>query len=466
MLNILHIDSGEYPLSGSLDLSAYDGVHLAGDVVLDASGAGDPAAFTLGGAVAIHGPELIDLPAIADGTHKGWRRLEFAAAHGLSPGDRVCMSNPTDYSYVNLPGRPYYRAGEWVTVGDGGGPVAELDCPLYADYDPATIGVRLLPRKTFINTGPGNLYVKGPTGAGFAAVAAIYVSHIVDSDLSWLRPLDGEYAGMVWRRCLGVTGTGYDVRQFSSGSYGYGLAQLSCQDNLISGYFRGHRHGSTTGAPADSSVTPVNRNLDVRGTIENDPAAGVGVCAANWHGNAENCRYSGEFIGGFSGGGNHNRVEGRAIAHADGIAAYIAECTGGDMSLRGLRCEAPVGNPASVLRGVIDIDGNSTGGFGAHWITGGNLDFSGITIDAPESTRGVVINNRGYAGSDPVTISLRGARFNLLDDANTYSVRIRNLSGNKVASADIDGMEHGGQAAWNVTGVTAVEGTVACGSQP
>lgn len=223
------------------------------------------------------------LPNLAATASANTRTLTFSAAPDVAPGDVIIIYNPTDYSFNNAPGRPYYRNGEFARVLSVSGTTVTLTRPLYATHPTSVQVSKLNP----IRTGISNMSIVGQAGVTLAKIS--YGQDLVFRDLD----LKGSNISMLTLdRCYNVNVTHVSAFDANSiGSTNYGITLANCQRvRLNSVDLETYRHGFTVGGDSAVNSIPV-RDIIVADSYIAGLSSAVGVTGCNLHGNAEYVRF-------------------------------------------------------------------------------------------------------------------------------------------------------------------------------
>lgn len=304
--------------------------------ITPAAGAGDYLALFTGSATA--------LPDLGADAVKGNHFVEFASAPSLNPGDVFQIYNPTDFSYSGF--RDLYRAGEYCFVKEVSGTTVYLEGALRDNY--AALDV--------------DLYKINPAKGGLANVrfesGAKGMARFIYGRRNLLENISGtavSNVGVHLDRCTEITVDDPGWRNYGIGSDDYGLVVGNSQIIRVNGgklYSR--RHPIDLGGGNLVGGVPT-RDVVVDGTsMKNDIRSNV-TCA-DFHGNAENCRYINCPIdgGGVFGGKDNGYINCRITNANAGMCLYGTEMKGGDYFALGCTLETYV-NPASGSRGIIDF---------------------------------------------------------------------------------------------------------------
>lgn len=458
----LFIPAGTYAFTKQVDFSALIGgkIILGGEVIFDFTGATAIADFPDFACILIDGDPLAALPDFASNQDKYNSGVTFATDPGLVEGDRFCIFNPTTSSWSGF--RPVYYAGEFCQVADGsGGTLVRLYGALFDTYLASAVDIYKHPNKPISITG-GHLTIKEPTAAALIGVAGFRANRIVDSDFSAIRPTRSGNAGMVINQCVGITGSGYNVRQqlVNANGTSYGVVFANSQDCVMDGIFEGGRHAVAHGGYDGVGSVPC-RDIHVSGIVRNGPDAPRGIGAYNTHGNCEYCSFTGLMDGGASLNGDHITIKGeiRIKASQQGVAIYFGEMLGTSFDCSGVKIHA-TGDPSvsPAFSGTIDIGGSNTTALTSDTKRGGVLNFDGMVIDAPNTRFPFNIANRGYTGIEKITISMRGTTWRATDADDPIFLFLQTVSGNDIDYLNIEGLNNEAGGRWSIPAGTKVKG--------
>lgn len=440
----LAIKGGVYPLAGELHFPGDFTLTTFGHVKFDGSAATSGAGFPTNCVVRFGQVSFTALPDSTIAMNEGEQRIDFAAPHGLAPGEIGCIYNQTASSYSSF--RTYYRAGEFFRVATA--PLADrvfVDSGFFASY--AAADVDLYKMNTTKVTLLGSLEVIAPEA--LPNVLAVRAQCLVDSDLSNLKAFSkNTVAALEIEKCFNVTGTGVTCLQtaLSGTSNDYGLVVSNSQFVNMEGYFLGSRHGITTGGYNDVGSVPC-REIHFKGTAK---TTFQGLAhAVNTHGNTEHFSFEGSIHGGFDGGGNHVKIKGEIHAQTDGICIYHFEMTGYDRDYSGVRCYSafPLGNAS---QGVVDLSGVNTAA--AADTIGGIVDLSSVVIDAPLAVNAFKLVQRG-AGASDARVDLSGAKVKRAAAGYVSATLTHSAPNPAFSDVDMTGFSDPGASAQSHTGL-------------
>lgn len=380
---------------------------------------------------------------------KGDLNLGFVDVHGLAPGDTFAIWNPTDSSFA--PGhRTAYHEGEFCRVARVTSTTqVVLQAPLASSYVAANVDVYKTPPRSV--TIKGSLKVR--SSDTLTSLRAVRAMQLMDCDISGLRAISpiGPSA-FEMRQCFKVSGKGVSAEQWALSGTGtdYGIIHSGCQDIQIEGFFAASRHAITTGGYG-GVCDVVNRNIQMKGTASTTFQGGVP--AVNTHGNTEYFSFEGLSYGGITLAGNFSTVRGTILGGPNGVCVEFGELSGHDHDLSGCIMRS-IGNPGAVSRGIIDLGGNTEPSLAG--TVGGTLNFRGVRIIAPNSTRALVLRQRVSTATD-ICIDIRDVSIEKLA-GSSLSLAVDAPSGSAFATLSRHGFVDNTAATQSVSNVTEIKG--------
>ena len=447
----LGIVGGTYTVTEQLTFPHGTVVHTFGRATLDASAVASLTNFPDLAVVMAGGLTLTALPKLTAASI-GDLTLNFASAHGLNAGDLFCIYNPVDSSYA--PGhRVTHHAGEYCRVARVTSPTqVVLDSPLYATYVAASMDYYKMGAGSFHIC--GDLVVKGSITLN--TMRAFRGFQLIDSDLTGLTAISPIGPSAIeLRQCVNVTGNVTGMQLALSGlGVDYGLSLVGTQDIHMSGYFLGSRHGITTGSYGQAGDV-VNRNIQIEGTAKTTSQGNV--AALNLHGNTEYFSFDGLSYGGVELAGNFSKIRGTIFGSSTGYCVWFGELSGHDHDIAGCTLRT-LSNPGNA-RGVVDLGGDTIPALAG--TLGGTINMRGVTVIAPNSTRGIMCRQRVCTATD-INIDVRDVNIQKL------AVGAVALFVDKVSGADYNVLMRSGFAdntgsIQSVAGVTTIKGARASG---
>lgn len=362
---------------------------------------------------------------------KNGKTLTFASAPNVNVGDVLVIYNPTNFSWSGY--RSYYHAGEYVRVADIAGSVVTIEGSTCAAYVKTAVTVY---RLDDMSSGRfhGFSIIGKPNSA--LPITGLKLQSLVDSSVEDVRVTDPTYIGISTVFCYNVQLRNCTATDDFGNQFGgeYGLAVINSQIiNVSGGNYSSSRHGITMGGASGTGAVP-NRYVNVIGaTISTQD----GVQAADIHGNAEYCGYFDCIIdGGLVMGGDYitadnNQIRGK---HANGpVAVLLSEMKGASLRITNNTIQ---NNQVAASRGaLIDIGGNDIV-IGPDMSSGGNIVIEGNTMLWEAATTvgysPVNIYNRGYAGSEPVSIYFNNNKIYASAETNGTATTIRKISSGSI----------------------------------
>lgn len=422
----------------------------AGNLVLDYSSAsGGSIPFPNNSCLYAYGGAQILLPSITNSPPIGSTRLIFASAHGLQPGDLICIENPTDGSLNTF--RTYYKAGEFARVLEvEDANIVRLTAPLLDAYNASDIDLYKMPAAG-IHFSVGSLSIKGSDTVQFG----FQFRNLQRSTFNGISCVGSREIEIGWYNC--VDGTGRDI---TTGKISeeltsvYGGFLSNCQNMRLDGNWMGGRHGFTlTGTGIAGYLMVPCRGNKISGEFSN--MIQNSWCSCQAHGNAIDYEFSGWFRNGVTLGGNYGRVRGRvddALYQENGTVSF-AEMHGTTFNI-----DADItaySNPIEA-RGTIDIGGGNTA-LSAPTKQGGCIKISG-TLHAPNSDRLLRMRNQGAVGLD-IGLDVSGLKITGSKPTGvSTSFQVQNVVGDPINYLDLTGFILPDGHGWSVDTVQKVFG--------
>lgn len=390
--NRLWIPRDTYQLDGGVSIQVP--IEMDGGV-LDFS-AGADFASTSNCGLLIQGDGLTPLPALSADVTQYANQLTFSTVPALSPGDVVCIHNPTDFSWSGF--RADYNAGEFVTVSRVSGTTVFLAGFTYDAYLMGAVNIYK------VESLSGNFDFNGAEIIGppisLTGGSGIRFLNLTRSQIYGLTARNANYAQIgVWQS-LDVDLYGCNAFTLENTDTGtqYGLSMANTQSvRAHGGTLVSARHGATMGG-AGGAGSVVTRDCHVFGAhISARTGSGGGDNAADFHGNVEYSSYDGcTLVGGGTFGGNKNAYRNnKIVSGTSGYALYAAEPKGCDFDFTNNEIAVRGSLPSG--RGVFDMIT-----IGANTTLGGITNISGIKMtgaDIPNAF-GINIRNNGSTASD------------------------------------------------------------------
>ncbi|KPU94695.1 hypothetical protein APR50_10455 [Variovorax paradoxus] len=348
---------------------------------------------------------LTQIPDLNSDVVAGTRTLPFTSAPGVVKGDWICIYNPTNGSWSNFPGRPYYRAGEWCEVTNVSGNTVTVARPLYASYIAADVDVY---RMNSVRFRMVNIAVLGAT----QPVGLIKCSLSVAPVLERMKGTHANDSLFEFDRCVLGKQTLMFGRNEGNGGDDYGIVASNCQHiRVIDSEVYARRHGITVGGGDNICAVPSRDIRVIRGRYSNDIASGVE--SANFHGNVEDSSFEDVISeSGFTLGGKNVSVNGGyGGANQTGSPVAISEVVGGTMAVRRAKLETSV-NPQTINRGI--IDGGSTNTVTANTKEAVTFEVRDVTVvgrNLSDSTSFLMARNAG--STQKLNIDVQGVTFDV-----------------------------------------------------
>lgn len=277
------------------------------------------------------------------------RTINIPHVDKLKPLDLICIYNPNNSSYVNLPDRPYYRAGEFIKVFSVSTASITTAGKTYDDYIASDV----------------DIYKINPLKVNFNRFQVVASNNAVDNpvrftfcdnpDLTSYVNIGSKNAGVVIDRCFGGK---IDESKATNNSalvgLNYGVLIQNCQNfRVIGGNNIAARHSVTTGGGGGICSVP-NREIIVSDAVLKSGSL-VNIGAADFHGNTEHSRYEGCTIDHASIGGKNNTLKDCTIVarDLDGCAVVFGELKGGYLDI--IDCNLIVNSQLTASRGALDF---------------------------------------------------------------------------------------------------------------
>lgn len=167
-------------------------------------------------------------------------QVPLTSAAGISPGDYICIYNPTDFSWSGY--RSTYRAGEWFKVGFVSGNTLTPTEVLWHTYAAADVDLYKL-------TGPQvilrNFRVKPP----YIVARGIFVDCSIAPIIENIVGTGSRYCNIELQRCLEeyVNCRLFELEDTVTVGDEYGIIHSACTRGQIFGEYHSQRHGIANG---------------------------------------------------------------------------------------------------------------------------------------------------------------------------------------------------------------------------
>lgn len=410
--------AGDYEINNTLNIKCKS-LKTTGKVTITASHDGV--------AISIGADDYIELARLTSEVKKGEKRVSL---QNVKSGDIICFWNPADYSYSNW--REYYRQGEFAEVVYTSNGNAFLSRSILDTYPAGTIIYKMNFTHCDIS---GDFDIKY-TGEYSRARMAIALTQVSSSDLSNLKVFakDSPIALALFR-CFKLSGSGITAIQSTEHqlfALEYGLHVGNSQSINLSGIFSSDRHACTvSGSGAICSI--VNRFVNISGEFYT--SGKTAVPAADWHGNAEYCSYSG-YMQGLNLGGQKNSARDSVIDAIPNLfsepTVFAGEPIGFDFDLS----NSTINNYAEMTntaKGVVDL-GSISVRFTENIRHSGCMNFSGVTINSVASIAFKFVN-RGAV----VDYSFDFSNSDFAIPSSTRAIHLQAESGIEPKKVNLDG---------------------------
>lgn len=387
---------------------------------------------------------LTALPALSGNVAEGDRTLPFASAPSVSGNDIIVIYNPTDYSFSGF--RSYYRAGEMARVATVSGSTVAMQGTLCDSYLAADVDLYKMTETTTCSLSGFSLKGLADTSN---QVTGIFFRHAVDSSISNVKVTNCSYAQINVRDSFNVQLSNVTAMEDFVNSFtgDYALAFLNTQNaSVVGGYFASIRHGITISGGDDVGSVPsrfINVGQAYISTSGDVPAADI-------HGIAEYITYDSNIIdGGMSPGGDHFVITNNQIRGGypiDESAIYVTELRGCTFSIQG-NVITNNGLPTAGRGAFIDLGGNGAA-ISAETEKGGSIviqnnSFIWTTAAASAATAYIKIVNRGYTGSDPISVFIKNNDLAMPNTTNGQGMcEVQVISATGVAFDTVDFSEN------------------------
>jgi hypothetical protein len=376
---------------------------------------------------------------------KGDLSIVFADAnHGLTANDVFVIYNPTDYSWSAW--RNYYRAGEFCKVASVSGATVTLQNAIVDSYVASAVDVYKL------NGGSSKLSDFTLIGLNSTTnqIKGIDVNNGIDCIVENVKVSNCSYIQIQVKRCFNVSLNDVVCNEDFINSFGgdYGLVIANSQFAAISGgYFAAARHGITTGGAAEIGDVTV-RFLKIS---EAHISTTGNVSALDFHGNTEyaqvsNCSVNGALVY----AGNHLLFDNVLVLNEIGhsaIALYGAELNGLDVVFN--NCYVKTNTYSTSGFGCFIDMGTPGGSFGPNVKYGGNFIVQNCVFEtystdsggAGNTRHGIYIYNSGYAGSEPINITIKNNKILSHNIVKGNGINVRGVysTGSTIESVEISG---------------------------
>lgn len=376
---------------------------------------------------------------------KGVKGVTFVdTLHGLTQNDVFVIFNPTNYSWSAW--RSNYKAGEFLKVATVSGATVSLQNQTVDAYTASNIDVYKL------NGGSSTL--SGFTLIGLSdtsnQIYGLNVTNGIDCIIDNVKVEKCSYHQIQVKRCFNVAINNVICNEDFVNSYGtdYGLVIANCQNvNINGGYYAASRHGMTTGGAAEVGDVTV-RFIK----ISNSHITTTGnVSALDYHGNTEyaqciNCSVNGGIVY----AGNHLLFDSVSVLNEIGHvtnALYGVELNGLDIVFN--NCYVKTNTYSTSGYGCFIDMGTPGGSFGPNVKYGGNFivqncifeTYSTDSGGAGNTRHGIYIYNSGYAGSEPINITIRNNKILSHNIVNGNGIYVRGVysTGSTIESVEISG---------------------------
>lgn len=168
-------------------------------------------------------------------------QVPMTSVAGISPGDYICLYNPTNGSWIGS--RTYYRAGEWFRVGFISGNTLTPTDPLWHLYNASDMNVYKLSGPQVIMR---NFRVQAPY---LETAAGIFVNCSIQPIIENVRAPGTAYTNIELSRCIEINVNCNLFQLEDTGTVGdeYGLTIANCCRGRIRGQYHSQRHGIAMG---------------------------------------------------------------------------------------------------------------------------------------------------------------------------------------------------------------------------
>lgn len=472
--DVLHLRAGTYRMDATVTVPANVSLIGTSGTVLDGRGA--LGANLTDSAHLVTAPgTLIPLTALSADIARNGRTLTFTAPpSAVAEGDVLVIYDAADYSFSGF--RSYYRAGEYVRVAQVSGSQITIHGSFADDYVAANVTVyRMSGTTTAVFR---DFEVRGladPT----RSIRALLLNNPLDSEIRNVRARGASHSGLMIKNGFNVEIAGCFCEDDLDpvGGTDYGLVIANSQSVRVSGgYFNAGRHGITLGGAGETGDVTC-RYISITGA--HIVTSGDLVQALNSHGNTEYLIVDGCILdGGMTMGGDHLVIKGNTIRgrqYNGPTALALTELRGTNVALINNSVESD--QTATGRGNLIDIGGNSNV-ISASTRRGGELIISGNALrytGADRQTALISINQRGYAGVQPVDVRVSDNTFHVTDTADPppdsllveLALFLRRFSGDAYRTVHVTGNTgEGGLHIQNQgTGDTAAETVLIAGNQ-
>lgn len=299
----------------------------ASTVQIEGTGETSVLDFSGGGSLKLSTPPTV-LPDLASDIEAGESVFTFDGAHGLAEGDVFFLYNPVDSSFVNMPGRPYYRDGAMFRVANvPSTTTAEIYGVAHRSFAASDVdcyqmaGGRIMLRNLRIIPPPSGIpiWIDGHHGVVLEDINC--EAGAADTCIEILR-------------CFDFSAT--RVKSTALAGDAYPIAIVNSQNGRISDcQLHSNRHCISMGGRDEAGSVPVRDILVSNCVFLNNPSLGFG--ATDTHGNCEDIAFINCTINCVANMGGRNiryancTIFGRppSITPGDGGCVYGSETVGG-----------------------------------------------------------------------------------------------------------------------------------------
>lgn len=382
----LYIPKDDYQLAAGVKIEVP--VTMDGGSLDFSSGVAADFSATTSNGLLITGGGYTQLPNLAADAAKYSGSISFVSAPSLSPGDVICIYNPTDSSWSGF--RVDYRAGEFATVLRVDGTTVYLAGLLYESYTAGSVAIYKMNRLSG-DFDFGGAEIIGPNPA-IAVGAGVRFQNIVRSSIYGLTARNANYLQIgVWQSVdVDVYGCNAMTLENTLNGTQYGLSLANTQSVRVhGGTFVSERHGVTMGGASGLGAV-VTRDCHVYGAH----ITTRGDFAADFHGNVEHSSYEGcTLVGGATFGGNKNAYKNnKLITGGLGYGFFASEPKGTDFEFTGSEIEARTVAPSG--RGVFDCIAITS-----NTVLGGTLSIKDMRIYGADQPDAFGANIRNYGST-------------------------------------------------------------------
>ncbi|WP_323870012.1 phage head-binding domain-containing protein [Xenorhabdus szentirmaii] len=417
--------SGKYRVDSPLIIRCKE-LHTDGVVEIET--------YSDGACIQLGEPEVINLGKTISPYPSGSRNINITTNININKEDFLfAIVDYTPRSYQSS--RPYYHKGEFLNIEEINDKRLKLSTGVKYSYI-TNCDVLAMKKSSLKRVSGDFIFNHNKINRVKASGFGIFIFHSENVEISNLSINSYDsFSSLSLKNCRYVNGKGMKIYQSLKNSLSadndYGVIVDNSENISLNGVFSGNRHaiahgGSSSGAPI------VNKNCHHSGEFFSLTESQ----AADFHGNTENCSFSG-YIQGVVIGGHKNTICNSILENTEAQknqpVVYFAEMKTIEHAVYN-NTIITQGKPEEHSRAVIDMDGN--GSYLNENITEpGTLLCCNNTIISPNSTRVIRIHNNGSKAVMSINISNN----NCINSGKDIAIFVSAISGNKFKLANVLG---------------------------